>query len=304
MATNPQMKVLVIDDDPDMRFVIQSQLQILNYATDEAAHLEEAKPKLQQAEESGQPFAAATVDMKYRIHASNIAEIPRGREIIRYIKTHHPYIACIMVTGSVTEIPVEEILELRDDYGMDYFLSKNRLDTLGNAMQRALARVHHPAGNVQAAPRLSPRAQQTSTLKIFISYQRESSWAHARAITNSLKEHGATNVFLDLDSINQGRFDEVIEQAIDGCDFFISILTPKTLESPWVREEIRRALILKKNIVPLLVDDFDFDALQLPEGMDKLRFMNGIKITSDTYEAAIEKLTRRFLQMGAAEEVY
>ncbi|MBI5667574.1 MAG: toll/interleukin-1 receptor domain-containing protein [Chloroflexi bacterium] len=131
---------------------------------------------------------------------------------------------------------------------------------------------------------------------VFISYRRGSSWAQARSIAQSLQGRGA-NVFIDVDDINEGRFAEIIETTIDRCDYFVPILTPDTLESDWVRREIRHALARKKVIIPLLADGFRLEEGTLPDDIREIASHNAITLLPEFYEEAINRLAERFLKL-------
>lgn len=132
--------------------------------------------------------------------------------------------------------------------------------------------------------------------RVFISYRHIESWALARSVANSLTERGA-NVFIDKDDINEGRFAEIIEKAIDRADYVVPIIGPGTLESEWVRREIKRAIEKDKNIIPLLADGFELDPDTLPEEINDLARHNAITMLPEFYEEAIERLARRFMKL-------
>jgi hypothetical protein len=99
---------------------------------------------------------------------------------------------------------------------------------------------------------------------VFISYRRSNiSWA--LAIYQDLTAHGY-DVFFDYDGIASGDFERVIIENITARSHFLVLLTPTALErcddpDDWLRREIETALAKKRNIVPLMLDGFDF-ALQ------------------------------------------
>ena len=133
--------------------------------------------------------------------------------------------------------------------------------------------------------------------KVFISYRRQPSWSLARSVADYLEKRGA-DVFLDVDDINEGRFAEMIQEAVEQCDYFVPILAPTTLESTWVRREIEEAIKLNKTIVPLTTDNFDFYAANLPENLRELSSHNAITVTPEYFEEALERLATRFLKLG------
>ena len=67
-------------------------------------------------------------------------------------------------------------------------------------------------------------------------------------------------VFLDLDELKDGIFDEQILQAIDSAPIYMLLLTEHCFDrcgnpQDWVRQEIEYALERKKVIVPVNIDD-------------------------------------------------
>lgn len=132
---------------------------------------------------------------------------------------------------------------------------------------------------------------------VFISYRRGPSWGQARSIEQSLRERGA-NVFIDIDDINEGRFAETIEKAIQDCDYFVAVLAPGTLDSVWVRREIAYALSCKKIIIPLLVDGFHMNQTNLPPEIRDIASHNAITVLPEFYEEAMNRLAKRFLRLN------
>lgn len=133
---------------------------------------------------------------------------------------------------------------------------------------------------------------------VFLSYRRDPSWGQARCIADSLRDRGI-NVFMDVDSINEGKFAEVIQQAITHCNYFVPILAPTTLDSEWVVREISHALEHSRPIIPLLVDGFRFDAATLPDSVQEIASHNAITVTHEFYDAAIERLATRFIRAAS-----
>lgn len=137
---------------------------------------------------------------------------------------------------------------------------------------------------------------------VFISYRRETSQFIARAIFMALQKRGF-DAFMDVESINAGDFGQVLLNQIAARMHFVLILTPGTLErcrhpDDWLRREIEHALDSGRNIVPVMANDFTFqDADALLDGnLTRLRTMNAIKLYNEYFDAAMDQLTRRFLQ--------
>jgi len=136
---------------------------------------------------------------------------------------------------------------------------------------------------------------------VFISYRRTNIYT-ARAVYQTLKQHDY-DVFLDYDSIDNGSFERIILSQIRARGHFLLILTPDTLErctSPqdWVRREIECALDSKRNIVPLMFDQFNFATHAQPYLTGKLEQLpayNSLNIYADYFEEGMQKLIDRFL---------
>lgn len=145
LADRPH-KILVIDDDQAWRNQIGIYAGQLKYNVETASSYEDAKSKLKEAEEEGTPFSVATIDMQFKVGEERTST-PCGEMILEHIKSEHPYVACIMISAR-TE--ADEVLDLRDDYDLDYYIPKDRLGkkTLRKAVARAMRRVR-PLGNIE-----------------------------------------------------------------------------------------------------------------------------------------------------------
>ncbi len=89
---------------------------------------------------------------------------------------------------------------------------------------------------------------------------------------------------------------------------FLVLLTPSALErcddpADWLRREIETALANQRNIVPLMLEGFDFGAPkiagQLTGALAALRRYNGLNIPPDYFEAAMDRL-RSYLSVPLA----
>jgi tetratricopeptide (TPR) repeat protein len=135
---------------------------------------------------------------------------------------------------------------------------------------------------------------------VFISYRRTNYYI-ARAVYQDLRTH-QYDIFLDYQNIDSGSFERVILSQIAARAHFILILTPSALErcahpDDWVRREIEHAIETKRNIVPLLFEEFDFAKAQ-PYLLGKLEMLgeyNAIRVPQDYFEEAMTRLRTRFL---------
>src|SRR6185369_8715269 len=96
---------------------------------------------------------------------------------------------------------------------------------------------------------------------VFICYRRTNiPWA--LAIFKELTFNGY-DVFFDFTGIASGDFERVILDNIRARAHFLVLLTPSALEGcdrpdDWLRREIETALETRRNIVPLMLEGFDF----------------------------------------------
>ena len=145
---------------------------------------------------------------------------------------------------------------------------------------------------------------------VFISYRRNVSAFVARSIFMDLREHGY-DVFMDVESIDSGTFDTIILNQIAARAHFLIILTPgsaERLDEPgdWLRREIEHAIDLKRNIVPVLANDFKFGNYKryFTGRLSKLPRYNALTVPYDFFDAAMDKLRTRFLRMPVAVTIH
>jgi tetratricopeptide (TPR) repeat protein len=142
---------------------------------------------------------------------------------------------------------------------------------------------------------------------VFLSYRRTNvPWA--LAIFQNLTQHGF-DVFIDYSGVASGDFERVILGNITARAHFLVLLTPSALErcgepGDWLRREIETALTNKRNIVPLMLEGFDFGtpriASQLTGELAALRSYNGLSIPPEYFMEAMGKLRDKFLNVPLA----
>jgi hypothetical protein len=96
---------------------------------------------------------------------------------------------------------------------------------------------------------------------VFISYRRTNFWT-ALAIYQDLYKNGY-DVFFDYKSIPSGDFEKVVTENVKYRAHFIVVLSPSALErcnepGDWLRREIELAIDNQRNIIPLMMEGFDF----------------------------------------------
>lgn len=142
---------------------------------------------------------------------------------------------------------------------------------------------------------------------VFISYRRTNlPWA--LMILQSLT-HSGFDVFLDYQGIASGDIEQVILENIWARAHFLVLLTPSALErchepKDWFRREIEEALKARRNIVPLLLEAFDFRLptidSKLTGNVAVLKSYNGLTIPAEYFDAAMMKLCDKFLNVQLA----
>lgn len=86
--------------------------------------------------------------------------------------------------------------------------------------------------------------------------------------------------------------------AIDNCTNFILVLGVYSLErctdeSDWLYNEVREALLKKKNIICVFTDEVQFPD-SLPEEINDIRYQNGLKFDVFYFDNFIDKLISQF----------
>ena len=136
---------------------------------------------------------------------------------------------------------------------------------------------------------------------VFISYRRRATWAVARTIHDHLTRMGA-QVFIDVDDINEGRFEEIIKENIRQRDYFLLVLAPDTLESEWVVRETLYAIEHDKRMIPVLVNGFELTPEALPDGLKDITRHNAVTLTPEFFQAGLVRLAQ-FLGLTTPKKV-
>ena len=115
----------------------------------------------------------------------------------------------------------------------------------------------------------------------FISYSRANSDFAVR-LAKDLKSSGY-NVWLDQLDIPTGtRWDDEIELALEACTTFIIILSPESLKSQNVKDEVGYAIDAGKDILPVLIKSGDVPF--------RLRRFQYVDFTNKPYDASLKEI--------------
>lgn len=122
--------------------------------------------------------------------------------------------------------------------------------------------------------------------KIFVSYRRQDSAAHAGRLCDELvRAFGRSSIFMDIDSIEPGdEFADVLSERLRRTDVFLALIGPgwldacdedgqRRLDSPgdFVRVEVSSALKQRILTIPVLLGGAAVpDAARLPENLKRL----------------------------------
>lgn len=140
---------------------------------------------------------------------------------------------------------------------------------------------------------------------VFISYRR-ANFPWALNIYQDLTHHGY-DVFFDYQSTDSGDFEKIILDNIRARAHFIVVLTPSALDrckepDDWLRREIETAIDEKRNIVPLMMEGFDFGSPFVVQALTgKLAILSGknaLPIYAAYFFEGMEKLRNRYLNIA------
>ena len=136
-------------------------------------------------------------------------------------------------------------------------------------------------------------------LDVFISYRR----ANGSQLASLLKVHleiRNISVFLDVDRLNSGKFDNNLLQSIRSAKHFVLVLTPGALDRcfgdvemrDWIHKEVACAIQSNCTIIPVF-DNFAMpDPSLLPDTMRAVTSFNAVNWVHDYQEACVDRIER------------
>ncbi|MHB8914720.1 MAG: SUMF1/EgtB/PvdO family nonheme iron enzyme [Thiobacillus sp.] len=142
---------------------------------------------------------------------------------------------------------------------------------------------------------------KTTNYNAFISYRREGGAYIARALREGIeKANEALNVFIDLDELSAGNFNDALIKVISESPNFIFVVSKGVFErckneSDWVRKELSTAIQLKRNIIPVFEAGITFpDEISLPEDIRSIVAFNGVEYSPQHHHEALKKIVSFF----------
>lgn len=130
-------------------------------------------------------------------------------------------------------------------------------------------------------------------MDIFISYRRDGAESLAQLLYTSFTNKGY-QVFLDVESLRSGKFNKQLYQQIDECKDVIVVLPPNGLDrcqnpDDWFRLEIEHAIMKRKNIIPIMMRNFEFPKY-LPPSIASLPDYHGVSASMEFFDAVLKKI--------------
>jgi hypothetical protein len=142
---------------------------------------------------------------------------------------------------------------------------------------------------------------------VFVSYRREGGFMLAKYIFDYLHAAGF-DVFMDVQSLGAGEFEQTTLAEIAARDYFLLVLTSGSLEGmirekDWLRKELMQAVEFGRTVVPVLAEGIKFEdhrvqkvLEKLPPALQALPSLNAVRIPPPEYfDSAMERL-RSFLK--------
>ncbi|KAG8198317.1 hypothetical protein JTE90_021568 [Oedothorax gibbosus] len=125
--------------------------------------------------------------------------------------------------------------------------NKDKSDSLHKIRKRPLRLIDKQT--MKKSIRLKHDYNPTS---ILISYVHGEATTHARNLKRELLNMGLDKVFLDVDDIPAGQdWQDVINTALNNCNAFVALVTPRYGETRWTNREAKLADDKEKLIIPI-----------------------------------------------------
>jgi CheY-like chemotaxis protein len=261
-------RMLVIDDNKGWCEIVGVMANSLGYSVEAVGSPDEAYVKLAQAQQEGFPFRLAIVDMRFEIGDYNVS---LGKDVIKTIKDNYPQTACILSSGE--KLTPGDVLDLRDDYGLDYCLPKVDIerDKLNYAINRALEvnmvlrklRLSDVTAPIMPAPSIIEEKPRGNTPpKVFISYSHKDEHFKDELIIMlaSLQRRGVIDAWQDRRIEPGFEWFRSIQEAMNECQIALLLVSSDFLASEFVTgNELPELFQLRKmagmRAIPIIVRD-------------------------------------------------
>lgn len=248
------IRIIVIDDNEDwcntVRLLFKMVRAITVTETVAAGSIQDSIEKIREAKAQEKPFSVAIIDMQ--LDQDN-EEDQSGKDIIRFIKREHPYIACVIATGQ--PLAPEDVLDLRDDHDLDYCLAKDNVsvETLTKSTIKGLKRVRSKGialpvthSNSEAISQPNPSQSQQAIVppkqripKVFISYShRDEEFKNGLVSTLFvLQSQGIIDTWQDREIRPGDEWNKAIRDALEQCQMALLLVSPEFLTSRFIQDQ-------------------------------------------------------------------
>jgi CheY-like chemotaxis protein len=138
-----------------------------------------------------------------------------------------------------------------------------------------------------------------SMTSCFISYAREDK-VFVQGLADKIREYHHT-IWIDYKDIHAGaEWENEIQKGITNSEVLLVVVTPRSVESLWVRREIELAAEKQKEIIPLLVY-----SVPIPVGLERLGIahLHFIDFLQDGFEVAIHKLVQTLYEKSTPRKL-
>ena len=133
----------------------------------------------------------------------------------------------------------------------------------------------------------------TAPPSVFISYRRNQSSALGLLIVARLKAVGVENPFIDMNIDPGDEWHALLEKTVRQSQYFVALMGPGTLESPYVRREIEWALDAQGvHVIPIWHNGYA-GVGDVPEALSSKNAIRIKEESAEEYELAMIKLLNR-----------
>ena len=269
------IRIIVVDDSDDwyntVRLLFKRVKAIMVSEIVSANSIKDCMEIIRNAKGSGQPFSVAIVDMQLDIDNDDDQS---GKNVIRFIKREHSYIACIIATGQ--SLSPEDVLDLRDDYDLDYCLAKDTVsvETLTKSTLKGLKRVRSKGialpttVSTSVSISNSTRSQSQESIippkqkipKVFISYShRDEDFKNGLISTlDVLQDQGKIDAWQDRKIRPGDEWRKAIQAAMEECQIALLLVSVDFLTSEFIRDKELPVLFQRRkdaglHAIPIIV---------------------------------------------------
>lgn len=143
------------------------------------------------------------------------------------------------------------------------------------------------------------KAGDMSGSRVFVSHSHQDAVFTKRLVADLAA--GGADVWVDVDEIEHGDFQEHINQALVGCQWYVLVLSPEAIHSNWVRMETNAAIQRKmagqlKEILPVVARPID--PATIPPTWDTFQRFDATR----DYQSALQGVVRALgLRMPMAQ---